>query len=186
MRALKNLYGSAKIKDMELKPLCEKNKEKFKREMSEAFQAGTEAVLGKQRERILPEAEIERALRAENAFAYVAESDGETVGGAIITSDPAKKRNSLDLFFVAGSRQGTGIGQKIWSMLEQLYPDTEVWETVTPYFEKRNIHFYINCCGFSAVEFFNPRHRDPEKPVEGVGKDCFFRFEKRMPKKEPK
>lgn len=46
----------------------------------------------------------------------------------------------------------------IWNEIETLYPDTKIWETYTPYFEKRNIHFYVNKCGFRVVEFFNPRH----------------------------
>ena len=64
--------------------------------------------------------------------------------------------------------------------IEQLHPQTKIWETVTPYFEKRNFHFYVNRCGFHIVEFFNPHHRDPSIPEDMVGGDFFFRFEKRM------
>ena len=35
---------------------------------------------------------------------------------------------------------------RVW--LNGLHPEVKVWETVTPYFEKRNIHFYVNRCGF--------------------------------------
>ena len=58
--------------------------------------------------------------------------------------------------------------------------------TCTPYFEKRNIHFYINKCGFHAVEFFSPMHPDPNPPEENgeacpdEGPDEMFRFEKVM------
>jgi hypothetical protein len=38
-----------------------------------------------------------------------------------------------------------------WRAIEEHYPDTRVWETFTPHFEVRNIHFYINVCGFHAV-----------------------------------
>ena len=63
-----------------------------------------------------------------------------------------------------------------------------VWETVTPYFEKRNIHFYVNRCGFHIVEFYNSHHPDPPDPETGEenrydgddGFDGMFRFEKRM------
>ena len=34
------------------------------------------------------------------------------------------------------------------SEIEKKHPNTKVWETVTPYFEKRNIHFYVNLCNF--------------------------------------
>ena len=32
------------------------------------------------------------------------------------------------------------------------------------YFEKRNIHFYINRCGFKIVEFYNSHNPDPNEP----------------------
>jgi len=47
---------------------------------------------------------------------------------------------------------------------EKLYPQVTLWETVTPYFEKRNIHFYVNRCGFHIVEFYNSHHPNPNDP----------------------
>jgi len=71
--------------------------------------------------------------------------------------------------------------------VERLHPEVKVWETVTPYFEKRNIHFYVNRCGFHIVEFFNSHHPDPYDPetgeennYDGEDFDAMFRFEKRM------
>lgn len=69
--------------------------------------------------------------------------------------------------------------------MEKLHPEVKVWETVTPYFEKRNIHFYVNRCGFHIVEFFTPHHPDPnapDQPADGGsdGLDEMFRFEKVM------
>ena len=62
-----------------------------------------------------------------------------------------------------------------------IYQTTEVWELVTPYFEKRNIHFYVNKCGFHIVEFFCKYHVAPEtKQDSEVYKEEYFRFEKRM------
>ena len=46
-----------------------------------------------------------------------------------------------------------GIGYAAWQAVEELYPETIVWETCTPYFEKRNIHFYVNKCGFQIDQF---------------------------------
>ena len=62
--------------------------------------------------------------------------------------------------------QSKGIGQAIWKAIEVLHPETEVWETCTPYFDRRNIHFYINRLGFHAVEFFNEHHPDPHMPEQ--------------------
>ena len=55
----------------------------------------------------------------------------------------------------------------------------------TPYFETRNIHFYVNKCGFHIVEYFNSHHPDPHDPATGKEEiyeegDGMFRFEKQM------
>ena len=80
-----------------------------------------------------------------------------------------------------------GLGLAAWRAMEAMYPQTKVWETVTPYFEKRNIHFYVNRCGFHIVEFFNAHHRDPALAAplcpDGLplpGMDEYFRFRKIM------
>ena len=60
-----------------------------------------------------------------------------------------------------------------------MYPQVKEWETITPYFEKRNIHFYVNRCGFQIVEFFNKHHHPENAP--GTEKDDdseMFRFRK--------
>ena len=54
----------------------------------------------------------------------------------------------------------------------------------TPYFARRNIHFYINRCGFHAVEFFNEHHPDPNMPEQFDQEDGLFKFEKRMIRKK--
>ena len=36
-----------------------------------------------------------------------------------------------------------------------MHPKVKIWETVTPYFEQRNIRFYVNRCGFHILELFN-------------------------------
>ena len=48
-------------------------------------------------------------------------------------------------------------GQAAWRAVERLHPEVRVWETCTPYFEKRNIHFYVNRCGFRIVKFVRDR-----------------------------
>ena len=55
-------------------------------------------------------------------------------------------------------------------------------ETCTPYFEKRNIHFYVNKCGFHIVEFWNEKNPDPNMPTDfvGDGNEGMFRFQKKM------
>ena len=59
-----------------------------------------------------------------------------------------------------------------------------MWETCTPYFEKRNIHFYVNKCGFHIVEFYNEFHKDLDMPdgdrTSEEGPEEMFRFIKVM------
>ena len=74
------------------------------------------------------------------------------------------------------SEELTDIAVDLW----ELHPKIEVWETFTPYFDRRNIHFYINRLGFHAVEFFNEHHPDPHMPEQFDQEDGLFKFEKRM------
>lgn len=162
-----------------LVPLTAAERMAWMREMQEAFQSGAETVLGAQEGEVLPQADIERSLQTPGAAAYEARLDGQRVGGALVVIHPESQRNHLDFLYVKRDVQSRGVGQQIWCALEARYPDTVVWETVTPYFEKRNLHFYINCCGFHAVEFYCACHNDPEleEPMEGAE---LFRFEKWM------
>lgn len=166
--------------DFALLPLEEKDIPLFKKDMQEAFQFGTAAEFSELDEEILPEKDIDESLGKKGAAAYKAVVDGKLSGGAIVVIDKQTGRNHLDFLYVKHGTQSKGLGQLIWREIERLYPETKVWETCTPYFEKRNIHFYINRLGFHAVEFFNPHHKDENIPDDMVGGDYFFRFEKEM------
>lgn len=166
-----------------LLPVADRELESYKRDMQEAFQRGYEDAFGPAAEEILPEGDIDRSLNTTGAAAYQAVLDGERVGGAIVVIDPVTQNNHLDFLFVKHGAQSKGIGASIWQTLETLYPQTRVWITCTPYFEKRNIHFYVNRCGFHIVAFFNERLPDPHMPDAFTGEDPsegMFLFEKRM------
>ncbi len=161
-------------------PITPEDIEFFKRDMQEAFKKGASSEFGDLDEEVLPEEDIDRSLNAKGAIAYKAVLDGEMVGGTIVVIDEATQHNHLDFLYVKYGTQSKGIGKAIWNEVEKLHTDTKVWETHTPYYEKRNIHFYVNQCGFHIVEFFNPKHKDPKIPDDRVGGDYFFRFEKYM------
>ncbi len=155
----------------------------YKKDMQEAFKIGAESEFEEFNDldkEILPEEDIDRSLNSKGAIAYKAIFDGEVVGGAVVIIDETTQHNHLDFLYVKYGKQGMGIGKTIWKEVEKLHPDTKVWETHTPYFEKRNIHFYVNECGFHIVEFFNPKHKDPKNSDELDGGEYFFRFEKSM------
>lgn len=154
----------------------------FKADIQEAFQKGFEAYFGKTDGTVLPEKDIDESLNANGAVAYKAIAGGETVGGAIVSIDEQTQHNHLDLLYVKHGTQSKGIGKKIWFTLEKLHPETKIWATCTPYFDKRNIHFYVNVCGFHITEFFNEKHPMPDEPEDfiGDGNEGMFAFEKRM------
>lgn len=158
----------------------------FKEEMQEAFQIGFTSHRnnnGEEHEEgeILPDKDFYESLNADGAEAYEAiDADGRRVGGTIIKIDSVTHDNELAFLYVKVGVQSKGIGQAIWQAIEALHPETEVWHTCTPYFEVRNIHFYINCCGFHVVEFFNAHHPDPHMPEQFDQADGLFLFEKVM------
>lgn len=51
--------------------------------------------------------------------------------------------------------QNFGIGFKIWTGIEELHPETRIWETHTPYYDKRNgvKNLRKSICGFKALNF---------------------------------
>ena len=164
--------------NVELIPLQEQNIIQFKKDMQTAFQLGAEGQdCGC--DEVLPEEDINQSLETKGAIAYQAMLNGDMVGGAIVVIDPETQHNHLHFLYVKHGVQSRGIGQQIWKSIEKKHPETKVWETCTPYFEKRNIHFYINRCGFHAVEFFNKHHSDPNIP-ESIPGGEMFRFEKVM------
>lgn len=63
-----------------------------------------------------------------------------------------------------------------------MHPETKTWETCTPYFDRRNIHFYVNVCGFQIVEFINEKHPSSDMPEDfiGDGNEGMFIFKKNM------
>jgi GNAT superfamily N-acetyltransferase len=125
---------------------------------------------------------IEKSIDGGEAYRIVEE--GRNVGGVIIKVEGNK--GDLDILFVTPKGHSKGIGYAAWCEVEKLHPEVKIWETVTPYFEKRNIHFYVNRCGFHIVEFYNSHHPDPNDPegeqmdLDDQFPDGMFRFEKVM------
>ncbi|MBR5410484.1 MAG: GNAT family N-acetyltransferase [Clostridia bacterium] len=170
-----------------LAPLTPDDRERFIRDNQEAFNYGALEEFGLRDDHFEEEGEIisretiERSIDGGEAYRIL--RGGEKVGGVIVKVDG--ERGDLEILFVSPKVHSRGIGCAAWRAVERLYPDVKVWETVTPYFEKRNIHFYVNRCGFHIVEFYNSHHPDPNDPdaagePDGQFPDGMFRFEKRM------
>ncbi len=173
--------------DIKLLALTSDDREQFILDNQEAFNYGALEEFGCRDDHFEEEGEIISRETIEhsidNGEAYRIMQDGQPVGGVIIKVDG--DRGDLEILFVSPRVHSKGIGYAAWCAVERLHPEVRVWETVTPYFEKRNIHFYVNRCGFHIVEFFNSHHPDPNDPDRGDEKDeqfpeGMFRFEKRI------
>jgi hypothetical protein len=129
---------------------------------------------------------IERCIDAPDRETYRIVVDGKKVGGVILKIDKETHHNELEILFTIPDEHSKGIGYGAWQAVEALHPETVVWETCTPYFEKRNIHFYVNKCGFQIdqfwCEYFAPEHDMPdmEEHDPDEGPDEMFRFVKVM------
>ena len=155
------------------------DRENFIVNIQAAFKEAVIEEYGDDDKEVIPREDVEKSFAAEGAEILDIISDGKIVGGAVVVIRP-NNHNDLSLFYVNVDCHGKGIGSAAWQAIEKLYPDTKIWETCTPYFEKRNLHLYINKCGFHATEFFNHKHKDPRFDGEEdfPGGDYFFRFEK--------
>ena len=103
----------------------------------------------------------------------------------ILKIDKETHHNELEILFTLPDEHSKGIGYGAWQAVEALHPETKVWMTCTPYFEKRNIHFYVNKCGFRIdqfwCEYFQPDHNMPQEDNhDDEGPDDMFRFIKVM------
>ncbi len=176
---------------IELKPLAPADREQFIKDNLEAFNYGALEEFGLRDDHFEEEGEIISRETIEASIdggeAYRIMQDGQPVGGVIIQVDG--DRGDLEILFVSPCVHSKGIGYAAWCAVEQLHPEVTVWETATPYFEKRNIHFYVNRCGFHIVEFYNSHHPDPNDPesaeqIDEQFPEGMFRFEKRIQQEE--
>ena len=176
------------MNNIKLVPLRDSDREQFILDNQEAFNYGALEEFGRrdahfeEDEQIISGKTIEKSIDTGEAYRIML--DGRPVGGVIITVDG--KKGNLDILFTSPKEHSKGIGYAAWCEVERLHPEVKVWETVTPYFEQRNIHFYVNRCGFHIVEFYNKYHPEPNDPdgkhmdLDDQFPDGMFRFEKVM------
>lgn len=181
-----------KYSEIKLVPLSEDDKEQFILDNQWAFKHGALYEYGERDNHIDADGEIisrktiEMCMDAEGAEVYRIVLGEKIVGGVILHIDKETNINELDTLFVLPEVHSKGVGYGAWIAIENLHPETRVWKTCTPYFDKRNIHFYVNKCGFMIDEFwceyFKASDEIPdEAPDEGP--DEMFHFIKNMEKK---
>lgn len=175
-----------------LVPLTPDDREQFILDNQWAFKHGAMIEFGERDDHlgldgeIISRETIECCIDDSKSETYRIVVDGKNVGGVILKIDKETRRNDLEILFTLPDEHSKGIGYGAWQAVEALHPETVAWETCTPYFEKRNIHFYVNKCGFQIdqfwCEYFDPGHEMPgadnHDPDEGPAE--MFRFVKVM------
>lgn len=120
----------------------------------------------------------------ENMYSYCVKQNNKIIGGFIVNINNDTNINTLELFFIDPSVHSKGVGLLVWNSIEQMFPNTIKWIAQTPFFSKRNIHFYLNKCKFKIVFLhheFNLKEEDKEKPeYQLVKKYGMVHFEKEM------
>ena len=173
--------------DIRLVKLKPDDREQFITDNQEAFNYGALEEFGMRDDhleedgQIISRKTIEQSI--DNGTAYRIMKGDEKVGGVVVKVDG--NQGELELLFTSPKVHSKGIGYAAWCEIENLYPEVEVWETATPYFETRNIHLYVNRCGFHIVEFFNKYHLGPKECDDQNSNtendmESMFRFQKKM------
>ncbi len=157
--------------DIKLVPLTADDREQFILDNQQAFKYGAQEEFGmrddrmEEGEEVISRKTIERCLDDNQAEAYrIMHDNEEVVGGMILKIDRQNAKGELEILFIKPDAHSKGLGQAAWKEVEIIHPEISVWETMTPYFEKRNIHFYVNRLGFHIVEFWNKYQRGPAVP----------------------
>ena len=170
--------------EVKLVPLQAEDREQFIKDNQWAFKYGATEEFGmrddhfENDDQIVSRETVEMSISEGETYRIIHE--GKKVGGVIVSVDG--DRGELEILFVIPECHSKGIGYAAWCEVERLHPEVAVWETVTPYFETRNIHFYVNRCGFHIVEYINEYHPDPNEPEDfiGDGDEGMFVFRKQM------
>ena len=154
--------------DIRLVKLKPDDREQFITDNQEAFNYGALEEFGMRDDhleedgQIISRKTIEQSI--DNGTAYRIMKGDEKVGGIVVKVDG--NQGELELLFTSPKVHSKGIGYAAWCEIENLYPEVEVWETATPYFETRNIHFYVNKLGFHIVAYYNEHFPEPEMPED--------------------
>ncbi len=167
--------------EVQLVPLEASDREQFIKDNQEAFNYGALEEFGQRDGHFEEDGEIISHDTISHAIdegaAYRIMQDNKPVGGVVIKTE--FDQGELELLFVSPAVHSKGIGYATWCEIEAMHPEVTVWKTVTPYFEKRNIHFYVNRCDFHIVEYFNEHHCAPDDKDGELFE--MFRFEKILP-----
>ncbi len=168
-------------REITLEPVRDEGMPAFRQRLQDAFTLAAREVFPDFPEVVPPDRDIDESLAAPGAQALQVVCEGEFVGGAIVSGTGDSRL--LDFLFIDTAHQNRHLGLATWQAIEARYPEVRHWELVTPYHERRNIHFYVNRCGFHITEYYNEHHTDPNYPQDEAGDypgedGGLFKFEK--------
>lgn len=171
------------VKNITFRRLDEQEYATFRNDVKQIFSIAIIEEFGELQEEgdIIPDEDINLSLYNPQCEVFFVYYNDEKVGGVAIKEDKDKQCNWLYLFYIYPEYHSKGIGLQIWQAIEKRYHETMIWKLITPYFEKRNIHFYVNKCGFKIIEFFNKHHQNHNGPSSSTDfNNEYFVFEKKM------
>ena len=165
-----------------LELLKKEDEEQFIKDNQYAFKYGVEQYFSmsemedqyEEEGEIISRETIYNSIHQKGSITYRILNEDKAVGGIIVNIDGDK--GELEIFFVNPSCHSKGIGQAAWKEIERIHSTVKVWETVTPCFEKRNIHFYVNKLGFHIIAYYNEHYPESKVP-EDMWEMCKFRKE---------
>ena len=136
--------------DISLSPLEKDDREQFIKDNQRSFKYGAAEEFGTRDNHFEEDGEIisrkttEESIDSKDAKTFRITHDNQKIGGVVVKIDKENKKGELELLFINPEMHSKGAGYSAWLEIEKMFPEIEVWETFTPYFEKRNIHFYVN------------------------------------------
>lgn len=99
--------------------------------------------------RSFPEKTIECCIDDPNNETYRIIADNKKSGGVILKINKETGHNELEILFTSPDEHSKGIGFGARQAIMGLHPETKIWETCTPCFEKR----HLGDCGNPFIVF---------------------------------
>ena len=167
--------------DLRFRIAAESEYSSFRQDVKDIFAIAVSEEFADKDEDIISDEDINKSLYACDSLVLNITLNHKKIGGIIVRIDEAGRHGVLEILYLYQEYHNRGLGQTVLEHIEDRFPKVRKWELITPYFEKRNIHFYVNKCGFHIVEFFNQHHSggaacDSDEKHKGE----YFRFVKVM------
>ena len=133
--------------DIILSPLEKDDREQFIKDNQRSFKFGATEEFGMRDNHFEEDGEtisrktIENSIDSKDAKTFRIIHENKKIGGVVVKIDKENKKGELELLFINPEIHSKGAGYSTWLEIEKMFPEIEVWETFTPYFEKKKYSF---------------------------------------------